>query len=214
MFFNERFPFIDNWFFLGFLLQVLFLGMVHYRIEGSWFTVFTNSVKPAILRARQSLDNLSMALLLFNAAMSLAFLIAKFLIVDFYLLTSMVSALLIALLFLCFWHLDYLFLWFFLQQSPSKSVYEGNVWLGLLGIFFVAFNFIQFFLAPDSTVLLCLLALMFAVFCLRLRALVFGAKITGFLWYYFILYLCTVYVVPSILISKYYNAHWLDFLTP
>jgi hypothetical protein len=107
-----------------------------------------------------------------------------------------------------------LFLWFFIQQSPSKSVYEGNVWLCLLGIIVVVFNFSQFFIAPSSAVLWSLLLLVFVVFCIRSRVLVVGTKNTGFLWYYFILYLCTAYVIPSILISKYYDAHWLDFLTP
>ena len=214
MIFNERFPLIENWFFLGFLLQVLMLGIVHYRIEGSWVTVFLNSGRPSTLRARQSLDKASVRVLLLNVAVSTVFFVAKFLVLDFYLNTSFVIAILIAVLSFLIWHFDYLFLWFFIQQSPSKSVYEGNVWLCLLGIIVVVFNFLQFFIAPSSAVLWSLLLVVFVVFCIRLRVLVVGTKNTGFLWYYFILYLCTAYVIPSILISKYYDAHWLDFLTP
>jgi hypothetical protein len=190
------------------------LGIVHYRIEGSWVTVFLNSGRPSTLRARQSLDKASVRVLLLNVAVSTVFFVAKFLVLDFYLNTSFVIAILIAVLSFLIWHFDYLFLWFFIQQSPSKSVYEGNVWLCLLGIIVVVFNFLQFFIAPSSAVLWSLLLLVFVVFCIRLRVLVVGTKNTGFLWYYFILYLCTAYVIPSILISKYYDAHWLDFLTP
>ena len=190
------------------------LGIVHYRIEGSWVTVFLNSGRPSTLRARQSLDKASVRVLLLNVAVSTVFFVAKFLVLDFYLNTSFVIAILIAVLSFLIWHFDYLFLWFFIQQSPSKSVYEGNVWLCLLGIIVVVFNFLQFFIAPSSAVLWSLLLVVFVVFCIRLRVLVVGTKNTGFLWYYFILYLCTAYVIPSILISKYYDAHWLDFLTP
>jgi hypothetical protein len=190
------------------------LGIVHYRIEGSWVTVFLNSGRPSTLRARQSLDKASVRVLLLNVAVSTVFFVAKFLVLDFYLNTSFVIAILIAVLSFLIWHFDYLFLWFFIQQSPSKSVYEGNVWLCLLGIIVVVFNFLQFFIEPSSAVLWSLLLVVFVVFCIRLRVLVVGTKNTGFLWYYFILYLCTAYVIPSILISKYYDAHWLDFLTP
>jgi hypothetical protein len=214
MILNERFPLIENWFFLGFLLQVFLLGIVNYRMEGSWVTVFLNSGRPTTLRARQSLDKASVAILLLNAVVSTIFLVAKFLVADFYLNTSLVIALLVTVLSFVIWYLDYLFFWFFLQQYPSKSIYEGNVWLCFLGIVFVIINFLQFFTAPTSVTLWLLLMLVFVVFCIRLRGLVIGAKISVFLWYYFILYLLTVYVVPSILISKYYKAHWFDFLTP
>ncbi|MFM7663583.1 MAG: hypothetical protein ACKO68_03540, partial [Bacteroidota bacterium] len=59
-----------------------------------------------------------------------------------------------------------------------------------------------------------LLLLVLVVFCIRLRFLVVGTKNTDFSWYYFILYLCTVYVIPSVLLSKYYESHWLELLTP
>jgi hypothetical protein len=39
------------------------------------------------------------------------------------------------------------------------------------------------------------------------------ATASGFSWYYIILYLCTVYLLPIALIKKLFGAFWLELLT-
>lgn len=210
----ERIPFIENWFFFGFLVQVTLLGIVHYRIEGAWTTVFLNSGRPSVLRPRQSFDATSMFILLLNTFVSVSFFLAKFLMGDFYIKSAFTVAALIAAAILVVWHFDYFFLWFFTQKASFKAIYEGNVWLCLLGMMVVGLNFIQFFFSASRFIFVVLIALSLFVFVLRLWALATVTKNIGLLWYYFILYFYTVYVIPSVLISKYYDSQWLELLTP
>ncbi|MFM7723687.1 MAG: DUF4271 domain-containing protein [Bacteroidota bacterium] len=214
MIFHDRLPLIDTWFFAGILVQIVLVGAVHYRISGSWASVFFNSGRTTTLRPRQSFDPVSVFCLLLNVGVSLTFFLTNFLTGVFYVKSAFIVASALAAIFFLVWHFDYVVLWFFAQSNPLKLMHDGNILLCFLGLLLLGFNFIQLFTGPISWLMYGVLTLLLLMFFLRIWVLVFVPRSMGFTWYYFILYLCTVYVIPSVLLSKYYESQWLELLTP
>lgn len=211
---NDRIAFLENWYFLVWLLQVFLLGLVHYRIGGSWAALLLSSGRNAGFRSGQAFDKVSILSLFINLGLGIALFLTNYLVATFYLKTAFWIALCISIVVLLLWHLDYFFLWFFLHKVTLKTLQDGNVGLYFFSVLTVGINFLQIFLDPSITVLWILVGLFIVIFCVRFWTIGFGFLKTGFLWYYFILYFCTVYVVPSALLSKYYNPQWLELLTP
>ena len=213
--FVNKAPFVENWVLLFLMIQFLIVGAANLRTEGRFLYSLAYLGKNVSFRARNELDRISSVLLHINTLIGFALFGSLMLCKNFYLNTALFSAMVFSILIYLVWHLDYLFLKLFISSLDVKSLQrKGNVAWIVLGVFTLGLNLLLIF---HNTILLvswALGALSFMALCYRIIRLLPELNGRQISWVYFILYLCTVYVIPSVLLSKYYESQWLELLTP
>ena len=210
---DHRVPFLENWVIIGLITQVLLIGVVHFRIFGQWSVALKKRGNSSVL-IDKPFDRTSIWLLILNAFLGGVVLLTSLLSSYYYFKSSLGNAIIVAFSFLLLWHLDYLTFWIFSKKSFLEPLLVGNIQLYILGIFVFGVNVVHFFKLTNGNMGLILVVSFLFFFLLRTFFLALRLNSLGFSWYYFILYFCTVYVIPSVLISKYYESQWLEFLTP
>lgn len=208
-----RVPFIENWAIIGMMIQIFLLGLVNYRMYGQWASNFLKTGNNSVLM-NKPYDRTSIWLLLCNAYAGGVILVTSQLIGTYFLSTSLVLSCIGLLVFFLIWHMDYFSFWIFSKNNLIEQLLSGNVLLYVFGISLFLFNVVHFFKIVSFNVTVGVIGLFLCLFITRTLNLARRLNALGFSWYYFILYFCTVYVVPSVLLSKHYSPHWLELLTP
>jgi len=214
MSFIARSPYIETWFFAGIMLQILLLGLVNFRISGPWLSALFQVRASTQANIRPPMGIFRGLLLFCNALIGLTLFFSYYFQADFFLKSALVLALSLSILLAIIWHLDYLVFWILVGKFPIIELQQGNVAWVTLGIGLLAMNSVGLFMNPSLFLWWATLGFSLVLLLVRIIWMGFAMQKHGFSWYYFILYFCSVYVIPSVLISKYYESQWLEFLTP
>lgn len=210
---DYRVPFIENWVFFGIMAQIVLIGVVHFRFHGQWSGAFIRRGYSSVL-VDKPYDRTSIWLLLLNCCTGAVILMTSLFNGYFFLINSLSNSCIAAFSILLLWHVDYISFWVFSKKSFLEPLLSGNILLYTFGILLLGFNFLHFFKLAKLSLGFITVALFICFFIVRTLLLARRLNTLGFSWYYFILYFCTVYVVPSVLLSKHYSPHWLELLTP
>jgi hypothetical protein len=210
-----RNPLIENWAIFLVFTQAFLLGVAYYRSYGGLFYAILDSGRKITLGSRVQLDALSKTILYLNTFIGVLVFISWYLVDAYYVNTSLFIGFIGALFFLVFWHLDYLIFWSMNDKSKITQQYisAGNVSWFLFGISLTISNAILVFNAHSHWGAFIFFSLLGLALVLRFVNSFLLAAASGFSWYYIILYLCTVYLLPIVLIKKLFGAFWLELLT-
>jgi hypothetical protein len=99
------------------------------------------------------------------------------------------------------------------SKITQQYISAGNVSWFLFGISLTISNAILVFNAHSHWGAFIFFSLLGLALVLRFVNAFLLAAASGFSWYYIILYLCTVYLLPIVLIKKLFGAFWLELLT-
>lgn len=210
-----RNPTIENWAIFLVFTQAFMLGLAYYRSYGSLLFAILDSGRKITLGSRIQLDVTSKSLLYVNTFIGVLLYVSWYLADVYYINTALFIGFIAAILFLVFWHLDYLIFWSINEKSKNTQQYMsvGNVSWYLFGIASTLFNAFVVFNAHASWGGFVFLILLGLALVLRVVNAFLMASASGFSWYYIILYLCTVFLLPIALIKKFFGAFWLELLT-
>ena len=210
-----RNPLIENWAIILVFTQAFLLGVAYYRSYGGLFYAILDSGRKITLGSRVQLDVMSKSILYLNTFVGVLVFISWYLVDTYYVNTSLFIGFIGALFFLMFWHLDYLIFWSMNEKSKITQQYisTGNVSWFLFGISLTISNALLVFNAHSDWGAFIFFSLMGLALVLRFVNAFLLATASGFSWYYIILYLCTVYLLPIVLIKKLFGAFWLELLT-
>lgn len=191
------------------IIQFSLLAWVRFRQQSVFQSLFLEVWLPQVqlerrLSEHQELDFFSRMALFLNLSIGL------FLMFYLGLSSKLFIALVLTVVFLLVYYLEYLFMFFLTpKRELLQSWLVGNKLLMAFGLLVLLLNTIFTFNEFDKTYI-------WYVTCgglslvLIYRALVTlkGALGQGFLWYYIILYFCTVYLVPGALMAHYMKSFW------
>lgn len=210
-----RNPLIENWAIFLVFTQAFLLGVAYYRSYGGLFYAILDSGRKITLGSRVQLDLFSKIILYLNTFIGVLVFISWYLVDAYYVNTSLFIGFIGALFFLIFWHLDYLIFWSMNEKSKIAQQYIsiGNVSWFLFGISLAISNALLVFNANSDWGAIIFFSLLGLALVLRVVNAFLLAAASGFSWYYIILYLCTVYLLPIVLIKKLFGAFWLELLT-
>jgi hypothetical protein len=99
------------------------------------------------------------------------------------------------------------------SKITQHYISAGNVSWFLFGISLAISNALLVFNANSDFGVFIFFSLLALALVLRFVNAFLLAAASGFSWYYIILYLCTVYLLPIVLIKKLFGAFWLELLT-
>jgi hypothetical protein len=210
-----RNPLIENWAIFLVFTQAFLLGVAYYRSYGGLFYAILDSGRKITLGSRVQLDLMAKTILYVNTFIGVLIFISWYLVDAYYVNTSLFIGFIGALFFLIFWHLDYLIFWSMNEKSKIAQQYIsiGNVSWFLFGISLAISNALLVFNANSDWGAIIFFSLLGLALVLRVVNAFLLAAASGFSWYYIILYLCTVYLLPIVLIKKLFGAFWLELLT-
>ena len=210
-----RNPLIENWAIFLVFSQAFLLGVAYYRSYGGLFYAILDSGRKITLGSRVQIDLFSKTILYLNTFIGVLVFISWYLVDAYYVNTSLFIGFIGALFFLIFWHLDYLIFWSMNEKSKIAQQYIsiGNVSWFLFGISLAISNALLVFNANSDWGAIIFFSLLGLALVLRVVNAFLLAAASGFSWYYIILYLCTVYLLPIVLIKKLFGAFWLELLT-
>jgi len=210
-----RNPLIENWAIFLVFTQAFLLGVAYYRSYGGLFYAILDSGRKITLGSRVQLDVLSKTILYINTLIGVLVFISWYLVDVYYVNTSLFIGFIGSLFFLIFWHLDYLIFWSMNEKSKITQHYisAGNVSWFLFGISLAISNALLVFNANSDFGVFIFFSLLALALVLRFVNVFLFAAASGFSWYYIILYLCIVYLLPIVLIKKLFGAFWLELLT-
>ena len=210
-----RNPLIENWAIFLVFTQAFLLGVAYYRSYGGLFYAILDSGRKITLGSRVQLDLMAKTILYVNTFIGVLIFISWYLVDAYYVNTSLFIGFIGALFFLIFWHLDYLIFWSMNEKSKIAQQYISicNVSWFLFGISLAISNALLVFNANSDWGAIIFFSLLGLALVLRVVNAFLLAAASGFSWYYIILYLCTVYLLPIVLIKKLFGAFWLELLT-
>ncbi len=210
-----RSPYVDNWAIFLIFAQCVLIGLAYYRSYGSLFEAILEGGKKITLGSRIQLDGLSQLLLHINVFLGLVLFVGWHLVDAYYLNSALLYGAIIALGGFILWNIEYFIFWSLTPKSKWVTMYvnRGNVFWFFFGIALCITNAMMVFnqwLSFGSVVFLSLflLALILRILYAALLALTEGIR-----WYYIILYLCTVFLLPLLIIKRIFGAYWLELLT-
>lgn len=205
-----RAPYLEQWAVFFVFLQASLLGVAYYRSEGSLFSAIIDSGRKTVIGSRIQLDALSNTLLYGMSAFGLILWSAWQISAYYYVFTAIWMSLFFAILLAVCWHLDYFLFWSMESRSKLISQYAHTTrmyWfvLGISLLFIDAYMVFNRDTAVGAWVFLFSLC-----FCYLLRTInsITFALASGFSWYYIILYLCTVNILPVVIINKLFVMYW------
>lgn len=204
----------DNWALLWLALQITIIGIVHFKNSSKWreFFFLFSLVKSS--KDKDSIIAQTISLLNLNTILGIGFFLLIILKQNAIGIHEVIYNLKIISLIYVVWHADYFLFWVISGKFQKSQIWQGNIYLSFFGIFLIIFNGIEIFHLSFPNLFILTSVLFLLLFFFRFLAFVRNLMSSGFSWYYFILYFCTVYVVPSVLLSKHYRPHWLELLTP
>lgn len=210
-----RTPLIENWAIFLVFTQAFLLGVAYYRSYGGLFYAILDSGRKITLGSRVQLDLMAKTILYVNTFIGILIFISWYLVDTYYVNTALFIGFIGAVFFLIFWHLDYLLFWSMSEKSKITQQYinTGNVSWFLFGISLAVSNALLVFNANTGWGAFVFFSLLGLALALRFVNAFLLATASGFSWYYIILYLCTVYLLPMVLIKKLFGAFWLELLT-
>lgn len=210
-----RVPSIENWAIFLVFTQAFLLGLAYYRSYGGLLEAIIDSGRKITLGSRIQLDLITKSLLYLNTFIGVLIFISWYLVGSYFVNTALFFGFVGSLLFLGFWHLDYFLFWSMNAKTKLIQQYisTGNVSWFLFGISLTISNALLVFNTQSDWGLIIFFILLSLALMLRFINAFMFAVAAGFSWYYIILYLCTVYLLPMALIKKLFGAFWLELLT-
>lgn len=210
-----RTPVIEIWAISLVFIQVALLAITYYRNKGGLLTAIFDSGKNVTLGSRIQLDLISKVFLYTNTLVGVLVFIGWYLVDSYFVNTALFFGFIASLLFLMIWHLDYLVFWS--VNSDTKIILQyieaGNVWWFVFGIATSLSNAIMVFNTQKGWGLIMFVGFLLLALLFRLMNGFLFAVSKGFSWYYIILYLCTVNLLPIVLIKKLLSIYWFELLT-
>lgn len=210
-----RTPVIEFWAISLVFIQAALLAITYYRSRGALLSAIFDSGKSITLGSRIQLDAWSKVLLYTNTLVGVLVFVGWHLVDAYFVNTALFLGLVAAFLFLMVWHLDYLIFWSVNSDIKSTQQYigTGNVWWFLFGISLTLSNAYMVFNTEKNWGAFIFIGILILAILMRMLNGFLFAVSKGFPWYYIILYLCTVYLLPIVLIKKLFGAFWLELLT-
>lgn len=210
-----RTPVIEFWAISLVFIQAALLAITYYRSRGALLSAIFDSGKSITLGSRIQLDAWSKVLLYTNTLVGVLVFVGWHLVDAYFVNTALFFGLVAAFLFLMVWHLDYLIFWSVNSDIKSTQQYigTGNVWWFLFGISLTLSNAYMVFNTEKNWGAFIFIGILILAILMRMLNGFLFAVSKGFPWYYIILYLCTVYLLPIVLIKKLFGAFWLELLT-
>jgi hypothetical protein len=210
-----RTPVIEIWAISLVFIQAALLAITYYRSRGALLSAIFDSGKNITLGSRIQLDALSKVFLYTNTLVGVLVFVGWYLVDAYFVNTALFFGLVAAFLFLTVWHLDYLIFWSVNSDVKTTQQYigAGNVWWFLFGIALTLSNAYMVFNTQKNWGAFIFIGILILAMLMRLLNGFLFAVSKGFPWYYIILYLCTVYLLPIVLIKKLFGAFWLELLT-
>lgn len=210
-----RNPLVENWAIFLVFTQAFLLGVAYYRSYGGLFYAILDSGRKITLGSRIQLDLMAKTILYINTFIGVLVFISWYSVDAYYVNTALFIGFIGAVFFLIFWHLDYFIFWSIGESSRITQQYisSGNVSWFLFGISLTVSNALLVFNANSYLGAVIFFSLLGLALILRVINAFLLAAASGFSWYYIILYLCTVYLLPIVLIKKLFGAFWLELLT-
>lgn len=180
---------------------MIFIAIVNQRTSGNILSAILYSGRQATFtgsRSRNNLDPMSKFFLFLFTCFALFSSLYQAKSIHYSILNSLIIAFITAVI----WLLDYLFIWLITQNRKFLSAYfsRGSLIWHILGGVLFSISVIETFL-PRVPLSFIFVPIVFFVFFLA-RA-VYGLVFSNehqFSWYYIILYLCVVYLVPIALV--------------
>ena len=210
-----RNQYIENWAIFLVFCQVILVGTTYYRTYGGLLEAILDTGRNTTLGSRIQLGAGPKSLLHFNNLIGVVLFVAAYLAGSFYLNAAFFYAAVFSCLIFFFWHLDYFLFWVITGKRKMTFQYIGigNVPWFLFGLVLTFINVFMVFNKPsDWGVIVFFVVLLLTVVTRVVLAGIF-AHSAGFAWYYIILYLCSVYLLPIALIKKLFGALLLELLT-
>jgi hypothetical protein len=210
-----RTPVIEIWAISLVFIQAALLAITYYRSRGELLSAIFDSGKNITLGSRIQLDGLSKVFLYTNTMVGVLVFVGWYLVDAYFVNTALFFGIIAAILFLLVWHLDYLMFWSVNGDAKVTQQYigVGNVWWFLFGIALALSNANMVFNTQKNWGAFIFIGILVLAMLMRLLNGFLFAVSKGFSWYYIILYLCTVYLLPIVLIKKLFGAFWLELLT-
>lgn len=210
-----RTPVIEIWAISLVFIQAALLAITYYRSRGALLSAIFDSGKNITLGSRIQLDALSKVFLYTNTLVGVLVFVGWYLVDAYFVNTALFFGLVAAFLFLMVWHLDYLIFWSVNSDVKTTQQYigAGNVWWFLFGIALTLSNAYMVFNTQKNWGAFIFIGILILAMLMRLLNGFLFAVSKGFPWYYIILYLCSVYLLPIVLIKKLFGAFWLELLT-
>jgi hypothetical protein len=210
-----RTPVIEIWAISLVFIQAALLAITYYRSRGELLSAIFDSGKNITLGSRIQLDALSKVFLYTNTMVGVLVFVGWYLVDAYFVNTALFFGIIAAILFLLVWHLDYLMFWSVNGDAKVTQQYigAGNVWWFLFGIALALSNANMVFNTQKNWGAFIFIGILVLAMLMRLLNGFLFAVSKGFSWYYIILYLCTVYLLPIVLIKKLFGAFWLELLT-
>jgi hypothetical protein len=210
-----RTPVIEIWAISLVFIQAALLAITYYRSRGALLSAIFDSGKNITLGSRIQLDALSKVFLYTNTLGGVLVFVGWYLVDAYFVNTALFFGIIAAILFLLLWHLDYLMFWSVNGDVKIAQQYigVGNVWWFLFGIALALSNAYMVFNTQKNWGAFIFIGILVLALLMRLLNGFLFAVSKGFSWYYIILYLCTVYLLPVVLIKKLFGAFWLELLT-
>ncbi len=210
-----RTPVIEIWAISLVFIQVALLAITYYRNKGGLLTAIFDSGRNITLGSRIQLDLISKVFLYTNTLVGVLVFVGWYLVDSYFVNTALFFGFIASLLFLMIWHLDYFVFWS--VNSDTKTILQyieaGNVWWFVFGIAITLSNAIMVFNSQKAWGLIMFVGILLLALLFRLMNGFLFAVSKGFSWYYIILYLCTVNLLPIVLIKKLLSVYWFDLLT-
>ena len=209
-----RNPYIENWAIFLVFCQAVLIGIAYYRSYGGLFEAIIDTGRKTTLGSRIQLDELSRSLLQINNFIGVMLFLCWYLVDAFFINTALLYAAAGAAVFFVIWHVDYLLFWSISANRKNSEQYIGlgNVPWFLFGISLAVTNAILVFNKHYEWGGVAFFSLLTLVLLIRVVSGILYAVGIGFPWYYIILYLCSVYLLPIVLIQKLFRAFWSEIL--
>lgn len=210
-----RTPYIENWAIFLVFCQAILIGITYYRSYGGLFEAILDTGRKTTLGSRIQLDGLSRSLLQINNFIGVILFLSWYFVDAYFINTALLFAAAGAAVFFLFWHLDYLLFWSISANTKNSQQYMslGNVPWFLFGIALAVTNAILVFNKHYEWGGVAFFSLLTIVLLIRVISGILFAVGIGFPWYYIILYLCSVYLLPIVLIQKFFGVFWPEILT-
>ncbi|MFM1893536.1 MAG: hypothetical protein RIQ90_702 [Bacteroidota bacterium] len=198
---QERIVWLNHWNVWVLFIPLVFIAIVNQRTTGNVISAILYAGRQSVFsgaRSRNSLDTLSKTLLFFFTAFALFSCLFQAKSAHY----SIGLTVLFSVGASLFWMLDYFFVWIITQNKKFIAAYfsRGNLLWHMLGGALFMISVAECFIPSYSFSFLPVVLVYFVFFIARTVYGLLYSNDHHFSWYYIILYLCAVYLVPMALV--------------